>query len=475
MYDILIIGAGVTGSLIARTLAKYDLKVLVMEKNNDVGAETSSANSAIVHSGYDPLPNTNKAKFNVKGNAMFDKICDELDVDMKRIGSITVAFDEDQVKTLKQLAIRAKENNVPTVFLDNEAVHKEEPFLSKNVIAGLLAPTAGIIDPFNLVVHAMENAIDNGVELRLNAPVESIKKEDNYFVINNEIKAKIVINAAGVFSDDVNKMINVNDESFKILPRKGEYLILDHFNRPFVSHTLFMVPSEKGKGVLISPTTAGNYLIGPSAELVTKDDTSTDKPTISDIRRQANLVVENIPYFEVIRTFAGIRATPSTHDFIIEESKTKNFINVAGIESPGLVSSPAIAEYVVEDIIRNMINLNLKPNYNPRVRRYIKTKDLDIEEKNKLFAKDPNYGKIICKCEKVSRGEILDCLNRSCPPHSIKGLKRRLRVGFGRCQGGMCQSDALNLLAEFYHTDKINIPYDGVKAYILASKTKEVF
>ena len=349
MYDIIIIGAGVTGSFIARELARYKLNVLVLEKDFDVGNETTAANSAIVHSGYDPVPGTLKAKLNVEGNRMFDKVCDELDVSFKRIGSITVALDEAQMETLKALQERAKENGVETILLNREELLEKEPMLQKEVVGGLLAPTAGIIDPFNLCVHLMENAIDNGVTLKLNEEVTKIVKEDGVFVINDEYKAKVVINATGVMGDIVNEL--VNDKTFDIMPRKGQYYVFDHFKRPFVSHTLFMVPSDKGKGVLITPTTSGNYLVGPSANLVARDEKSTDKGTLTNVKEQANQVIENIPYFEVIRTFAGLRATPSTHDFIIEESKTENFINVVGIESPGLASSPAIAKKVIDDII----------------------------------------------------------------------------------------------------------------------------
>lgn len=335
MYDILIIGAGVTGCFIARELARYKLKVVVLEKNNDVGNETTSANSAIVHSGYDPVPNTLKAKLNVEGNAMYDRVCEELDVSFKRIGSITVALDEKQIETLKDLQIRAKENGVETTLLNREELLKLEPMLSSQVVGGLLAPTAGIIDPFNLCVHLMENAIDNGVELVLDEEVTSIKKENDIFIINDKYQAKVVINATGVNGDLVNELIN--DKTFDIMPRKGQYYVLDHFKRPFVSHTLFMVPSEKGKGVLISPTTSGNYLVGPSANLVARDEKSTDKGTLNSVKEQANNVIENIPYYETIRTFAGLRATPSTHDFIIEESETENFINVVGIDRKSVV------------------------------------------------------------------------------------------------------------------------------------------
>ena len=471
MYDVIILGAGVTGCFIARELSRYKLNILVLEKNNDVGNETTSANSAIVHSGYDPVPGTLKAKLNVEGNAMYDRVCEELDVSFKRIGSITVALDEAQVKTLKELQERATQNGVQTVLLSRDELLKMEPQISDQVVAGLLAPSAGIIDPFNLCVHLMENAIDNGVKLQLNEEVVKIEKKDNYFVINDKFEGRVVVNATGVMGDIVNELLN--PKTFDIMPRKGQYYVLDHFKRPFVSHTLFMVPSDKGKGVLVSPTTSGNYLIGPSANLVARDEKSTDKQTLIGVRLQANLMLNNVPYYETIRTFAGLRATPSTHDFIIEESETENFINVVGIESPGLASSPAIAKMVVEQILAKKFDLVKNEKFNPYVRKYVHLKYEDNETRQKYFKQNKDYGTIICKCEQVSKGEILDCLNRSCPPHSIKGLKRRLRVGFGKCQGGMCQSYALDILANFYKVDKKDIPYDNPKAFILLKKTKE--
>ena len=470
MYDILIIGAGVTGCFIARELSRYNLNVIVLEKNNDVGNETTAANSAIVHSGYDPVPGSLKAKLNVLGNSMFDKVCDELDVSFKRIGSITLALDDAQLETLKELQERAKLNGVETVLLDREKVLELEPKVTQDVVGGLLAPTAGIIDPFNLCVHLMENAIDNGVKLQLEEEVTKIVKKDNYFEVNDKYQAKLVINATGVMGDIVNEL--VNDKTFDIMPRKGQYYVFDHFKYPFVNHTLFLVPSDKGKGVLISPTTSGNYLVGPSASLVVRDEKTTDKQTLVNVRQQADTMIQGIPYYETIRTFAGLRATPSTHDFIIEESETENFINVVGIESPGLASSPAIAKMVVEEIVAKKVDLVEKENFNPRVRKYVKLKDLSIEERQEYFKQNKDYGTIICKCEQVSKGEIIDCLNRSCPPRSIKALKRRLRVGFGKCQGGMCQSYALDILAQHYNVDRKEIPYDGQKAFILLKKTK---
>ena len=272
----------------------------------------------------------------------------------------------------------------------------------------------------------------------------------------------------------LDKLVNelLNPKTFDIMPRKGQYYVFDHFKRPFVNHTLFMVPSDKGKGVLISPTASGNYLVGPSANLVARDEKSTDKGTLNNVKEQANNMIENIPYYETIRTFAGIRATPSTHDFIIEESETENFINVVGIESPGLASSPAIAKKVIDDIISKKFDLVKNEEFNPYVKKYVKLKNLSIEERQEYFKKNKDYGTIICKCEQVSKGEIIDCLKRSCPPRSIKGLKRRLRVGFGKCQGGMCQPYALEILANYYGVDRKDIPYDNKDAFILLRKTK---
>lgn len=471
MYDIMIIGAGVIGCFLARELSRYDLNILVVEKNNDVCNETSSANSAIIHSGYDPIPNTLKAKLNVLGNKMYDQICQELDVSFKRIGSITLALNEDDLSILKILQNRAKQNGVNTFLLNKDELLKMEPNLTNQVIGGLYAPSAGIIDPFNLCVHLMENAIDNGIKLILNEKVTKITHINDSFIVNDKYQTKIIINATGTNGAFINELIN--PKSFDIIFRSGQYYVLDHFKEKFVNHTLFMVPSDKGKGVLISPTTSNNYLIGPDANIVLQDDKSTNKKALHDIKCQANYMIKNIPYNETIRTFAGIRPTSSTHDFIIEESCTNNFINVVGIESPGLASAPAIAKMVIDDIISRKINLVKKDSFNPYIKKYIKIKDLTIDEKKELFKVNKDYATIVCKCEQISKGEIIDCLNRSCPPHSIRALKKRLRVGFGKCQGGMCQSLALDILSSFYKIDKKDIPYDNLNSYILLKRTKE--
>ena len=475
-FDVLIIGAGVTGAMIARNLAKYDVKVALLDKENDVGNLTSNANSAIIHSGYDPVPGTNKAKFNVLGNKMFDQICDELDVHFSRVGSLTVALYDEQLQMLKDLAKRSEENGVKVELLDAETVKKMEPNINPCVKGALFAPTAGIVDVFNFVVHAVENAVDNGVKLFLNEQVQSIKKDGDYYVVKTqkeEFVSKIVINAAGCFADKIAEMVEPID--WKITPRKGEYFVLDHYKAGLVNHVIFPLPSEKGKGILVTMTTSGNYLVGPSSELdEDPSDYTTDPPTLRNIRAQASEMVPAIPFNQVIRVFAGSRPTCTRHDFVIEYAKCdKNFINVGGIESPGFVSSPAIGEYVVEQLVRPILSLKEKANYNPRVRRYHRLYDSMVEGDFKYVNEHENYGQIICNCEKVTLGEILDVLDRSVPPQSVKALKRRTRAGYGRCQGGFCQPRVVLILAKHYGVSPLEINYDGEFSPILLKKIKE--
>ena len=345
IHDVLIIGAGVTGTMIARELSKYVLDVVILDKNNDAGDATSSANSAIIHSGYDPEPGSLKAKFNVLGNAKYPKLVEELDVPFIQCGSLTIAIEDEQLPVLEELAKRSEINGVPVKLLNKEEVLKMEPNINPEVKGALFAPTAGIIDPFNLVVHAMENAIDNGVTFLRSQEVLDIKKENDVYRVKTskeELFARIVINAAGVKSDKIAQM--VEDIDWAITPRKGEYFLLDHYAEGLVNHTIFPLPSKKGKGVLVSQTSSGNYIVGPSSELADPDDVSTDGETLGNIRRAASLMVPSIPFNQTIRVFAGERATCTRHDFIIEYAKSdKNFINVAGIESPGLNNNIVIS------------------------------------------------------------------------------------------------------------------------------------
>ncbi len=476
MKDVIIIGAGAVGAFIARSLSRYHASVLVLEKENDVCDVTSMANSAIAHSGYDPLPNTKKAKFNVLGNRMMKEVCKELDVPFSECGTLTVAIDEKQLPLLKELQERGSINDVPTKLLTAEEVKKMEPNINPLVKGALLCPTGGVVNPFLLVTHALENALDNGVELALNEEVVSICHTNDHFLVKtkkHEYETKVVINAAGLHSDDIARMIE--PISWNIRPRKGEYYVLDHFVGGLVNHVLFPLPSEKGKGILVTMTTSGNVLIGPSSEWVNdKEDTSTDTLTLLNVKEQAKNLVPLIPFGEQIRVYSGLRATPSTHDFIIEPSKKyPSFINVAGIESPGLVSSPAIGEYVSEELVKKVLPLEEKSDYQKAVKPYFRPQYMSIENRNKLIQENPHFGKLICNCEKVSLGEIEDVLSRSVPTNSIKALKKRTRAGFGKCQGGFCQPLVLEILAKRKGISPLEVLYDGEGSEILLREVKK--
>lgn len=475
MYDVIIIGAGITGTLIARELSKYNLSVGVLEKCNDVGNATTNANSAIIHSGYDPVPGTLKAKFNALGNPMYDQLTKELDVPFYRLGSLTVAIYDSQVEMLKELCERSKVNGVEVKLLNKEETLALEPNINPEVKASLYAPTCGIIDPFNLTVRAMENAIDNGVTLHLSQKVTDIKKVGDHYQIQTNrgvFEAKIVINAAGNYADKIAAMVEPID--WNITPRKGEYFVLDHYKAGLVNRTIFPLPSEKGKGILVSVTTSGNYIVGPSSEPIKdKDDVSTDAATLRNVRTQATDLVPSIPFNQVIRTFSGNRPSCSRHDFIIEYAKSdNNFINVAGIESPGIASSPAIARYVVNELVKPLIKLEENKNFNPYVRPVHRLYNAMQDSDYSYINEHENYSEVICSCEKVTLGEIMDQLNRSCPPHSVKGLKRRTRAGFGKCQGGFCQPKIVLLLAKHYGVSPLDIPLDDEGSNILLEKVK---
>ncbi len=475
IYDVIIVGGGVIGCAIARELSKYKLRTVLLEKNNDVCNETSAANSAIVHSGYDPLPNSLKAQMNVLGNSMYPQMCKELDVPFIQNGSLTIATTDDEMNTLLSLQKRANENKVETKILSSEEVLKLEPQLNKDIKGALFAPTCGIVNPFELTVALMENAMDNGVELLLNHEVNNIKINENSVSVfcknDKELECKVLINAAGLFADDINAF--VDKDSFTITPRKGQYFVLDHFDLNFVKHTLFMVPSDKGKGVLVTPTTSGNYLIGPSSDFVDdKQDLSTTKEILDSVRSQASRIIENIPYANLIRQYSGLRAVSSTGDFIIEHSKvSKNLINVAGIQSPGLASCPAIALKVVE-LLKECMPLDENEGFNPIRRKVYRLKEMSLEDKNKLISENPQFGHIVCRCEKISEGEIVDCIHRNCGATTVKGVKKRCRPGFGKCQGAMCEASVIKILARELKKDESEILYSENDSNILKYETK---
>jgi len=473
MYDIIIVGAGVIGATMARCLSKYELKVLVLEKNSDVGDETSCANSAIVHSGYDPHRGTLKAELNIKGNKLFPQLCRDLDVEFKGIGSLTVATSPEEEQTLKELYQLGLDNGLKPGgelrIVEQKELREMEPFITKKATQALWAPTAGIVNPFELVVALMENAMDNGVELHLDEEVTAITKSDTFEVATSEGKyqARLVLNCAGVNSGLVNNMISPVKESVR--PRKGEYYVLDHFPAPYVTHTLFSLPSAKGKGVLVSPTTHGNYLIGPSSEFVaTTDDKGTDNTTLKNVLQEAYRLVDDIPMQYLIREFSGLRAFHDSGDFVINEP-VEGFINLLGIQSPGLASSPAIGEKV-EKMIASKMTLKSKADWNPRRRPLYRINNLSVEERQALVAKDPAFGRMVCRCEQVSAGEVIDAIHRNCGARSVRGVKKRVRPGFGKCQGGFCEPLILKLLSQELGKELNKINYSGKGSWILEEK-----
>ena len=474
-YDVAVVGAGVIGSLIARELCRYNIKVALVEKNNDMATGTSKANSAIVHAGFDAKPGTLKAKLNVEGTALMPELCKTLGVPFKPIGSLVVAFSDEEVETLGELLERGKANGVPDLEIyDATKLREVEPFISENAKAALWAPTAGIVCPYELTIAAAENAVVNGADFIRNFEVKKIGFDGNEFsVLNgeNEFKTKYIINAAGVYCDEIAALIG--DTSIHTIPRKGEYMLCDKSVGHLAKHTIFQCPSKMGKGVLVTPTVDGNLLIGPSAlDIEDKEDFATTAAALSGILETAKKSVPSLTTREVITSFAGLRAHCTRDDFIIEPSeKNSRFINVAGIESPGLSSAPAIAEYV-RDIILKSASFEEKADFNPVREEPVRFRHMTNEERKALIEKNPAYGQIICRCETITEGEILDAIHAPAGARDVDGVKRRTRAGMGRCQGGFCGSKVVEILARELGVEINEITKFGGNSKILYERTK---
>lgn len=477
MYDVVIIGAGIIGASIARELSKYTIKVLVLEKENDVANGTTKANSAIVHGGYDPHEGTLMAKYNVRGNRLFKKICSDLSVQFKEIGAFVLGFSDKDDIVLERLLQRGKNNGVQGLeILSKEEVLAREPNLNHNIKAALYAPTVGIVDPWELAIALMENAVVNNVELKLNSKVTDIKKENGIYkvIINNldAIETKTVINAAGLYGDDVHNM--VSKEMRKIKAVKGEYYVMDKSVGKTVSSVIFQCPSEKGKGVLVTPTVHGNLLFGPDATIIEdKDDVNTSYAGMKFIREKALESVKNIDFRESIRNYAGIRAyLENTEDFEIRELEdAKGFIDCIGMKSPGLTAALAIAEDMPEFLISAGLILSFKKDFinNREKKRFI---ELDDNEKNELIKKNPGYGRIVCRCESITEGEIIDSIKRPVGARTIDGVKKRCRPGMGRCQGGFCTIKVQEILARELGIDIKDVVLDKANSNIILEETK---
>lgn len=476
MYDVIVIGAGVSGSATARELSRYDLKVGVLEKEEDVCCGTSKANSGIVHAGFDARPGSLMAKLNVRGNQMMEQLTEDLDIPFERNGSLVLCFAKDEMERLEKLKKQGEENGVKRLkILSGEEVRRMEPDLSKEVYAALYAPTGGIVCPFELNLALAENACQNGAEFYFDTAVEQIEKTEGGYRIHageKTYETRCVVNAAGVYADVFHNM--VSEKKIRITPRKGEYYLLDKKAGTTVHHTIFQIPGAYGKGVLVTPTTHGNLLVGPTAvDIEEKEGTNTTKTGLDEVAQKAMRSVPNLPLRQVITSFAGLRAHEDGHEFIIREVEdAEGFFDCAGIESPGLTSAPAIGEMVAQ-ILKEKMNLEEKEDFIATRKGVLDPNTLSKEERMELIKEKPEYGNIICRCEMVTEGEIMDAINRPLGAKSLDGVKRRTRAGMGRCQAGFCSPRTMEILARERHVSMFEITKSGGDSKIVTGTNKD--
>ena len=477
MYDIVIIGAGVSGCMLAHKLARFKLKCAVVEAGCDVASGATRANSAIVHAGFDAENGTLKAKLNVIGCTELPKIAEQLDVPYKNNTSIVAAFSDEDVEKLRALYERGERNGVEGLYIaGRDEVHRLEPNLSSEVVAALVAPSAGIICPYELTIACAENAAINGCEFFFDRRVDRVVDNGDYVTVGAgdfKLDARYIVNAAGVHSDELARLADP-DYPISLRARRGEYMILDKSEGSTCSSTIFTVPGKEGKGILVSPTVDGNIIVGPNAHEVERDDTSTTAAGLDEISRAAKRMFPNINLRAVITSFAGVRPTPSDGEFHIEPSKTlPRMLNLVGIESPGLASSPAVADYAI-NVLREMgVSFNEREiwyryrrpdGHMPKLFR-----ELSDSEKAELCKKDPAYGKIICRCETVTEGDILAAIHRPLGAKTIDMVKLRTRAGMGRCQGGFCSPRVADILSRELNIPLVEITKRGGESKIVVS------
>ncbi|HEY8499649.1 MAG TPA: NAD(P)/FAD-dependent oxidoreductase [Clostridia bacterium] len=476
MYDVVVAGAGVTGAFIARELSKYRLSVLVIEKEPDVAMGSSKANSAIIHAGYDAVPGTLKAVLNVRGNKMMKRISEELDVPFKMIGSLVLCFSEEDLPKLEELKIRGIENGVEGLeIIGADRLREIEPNISHNAVAALYAPSAGIICPYELTLHAMENAVENGAELKLECELTGISYDGTVFHLETTkgpIECRYLVNAAGLYSDTVAEM--AGDHSFRIKPRKGEYVLFDKTYGSLVNRVIFQLPTAKGKGILVTPTVDGNLLIGPNAEdIQDKADKATTSRGLSEVINIGKLSVISLDTRRVITSFAGLRAIGSTGDFIIRPSSiNEKLIHAAGIESPGLTSAPAIGEMVADLLKKSGLILEEKPDFCPSIEKYTPSRNMSEAQWNEAVKKDPAHGRIVCRCEKVTEADVVSSIRRTIGARNVDAVKRRTRAGMGRCQGGFCSPRIVEILSKELGISFEEVTKSSGKSVFLLGKTK---
>lgn len=476
MYDVIIIGAGVSGAAVARELSRYRVKACVLEKEEDVCCGTSKANSAIIHAGYDAEPGTLKAWLNVRGNEMKEKLSEELDFPFKRTGSLVICRDEEGMPALRRLYDKGIENGVPDLkILDREEVLKMEPNVADDVYAALYAPTAGIVCPFSLNIALAENAYMNGIDFKFDTEVQEIVRIEKGYEIrtdNGTFQTRYVVNAAGVYADKFHNM--VSRKKIHITPRRGDYCLLDKNAGSHVGRTIFTLPTKYGKGVLVTPTVHGNLLVGPTAiDVEDKEGTNTTAAGLDEVISKAGQSVRDLPMRQVITSFAGLRAHEDGDEFIIGESEdAQGFIDCAGIESPGLTSAPAIGK-MAAGILREKLHLEEKEDFIAERKGILDPDTLTKEERAELIRREPAYGNIICRCEMVTEGEIIDAIRRPLGAKSLDGVKRRTRAGMGRCQSGFCSPRTMEILARELGISMADITKSGGASKLVVGINKD--
>ena len=477
MYDAVIIGGGAVGCAVARYLSCYRLSICLVERGEDVCVGTSKANSAICHAGFDAPVGSAKARFNVEGSRMMEGLSQELDFPYRRCGSLVLCFDEAELPHLRELLERGVQNGVEGLeILDRAALRALEPAVSDKAVAALWAPTGAVLCPFGMTIALAENAAANGCAFRFNTEVARIERRDGFFRLHTGgdcIDTRVVISAAGVYGDALHNQLCA--DKLTIVPRRGEYCLLDRTCGQMVQHTIFQLPSAMGKGVLVTPTVHGNLLVGPTAvDQPDKDRTATTEEGLRSVAETAAKSVENLPMRDVITSFAGLRAHLSgpEDDFIVGES-TDGFFEAVGIESPGLSSAPAIGRYLAE-LAAAKLHAAEKEDFIAQRRDMPHPREMDFASRQDLIARDPAYGQVICRCEGVTEGEIRDAIRRVPGARSLDGVKRRVRAGMGRCQGGFCGPKVMELLSRELHVPITALTKGGGESRLLAGRTKEV-
>ncbi len=463
-FDVIIIGAGVVGAAIARELSRYRLKTAVLDKEADVSFGTSKANSGIIHSGFHAEPGTLKASLCIKGGRSFDRLYEELEFPFERRGELMVAFTDEEVRILQSFYQQGKKNHVPYLeLLGRERTMEMEPHLSPDIMGSLHAPTAGIICPYEYCFALIENAMRNGVEVFTGEKVTVIsKKKRRFFEIETEKESRFsccfVINAAGLYADDIAASVGITD--FKILPRKGEEYLLDRRVGTLVKRVLFPIPTKTSKGMLVIPTVEGPVMVGPTAvDIDRKNDFSTTRAGLKTVFEHAQKMVPSVRTSDIITSFVGIRPVATGNDFIIGKTKVDGFINAAGIQSPGLTASPAIAEMVRDVLLQEGLKMEVKPDFDPKRRSIPRARKLverrEYKKLEEIAESDKEYSNLVCRCENVTEAEIVAAIRKG---HvTLDAIKFATRAETGRCQGGFCTSRIMKIIER-----ETGIPLDKI-------------